>query len=735
MIWVRTITSVASLTLEDDDAEIDDNHERMELEDILNDSVPVGPAVTISISISANPQAKLLDEAATTFSESSIPRPQFSSLPSMQCCGVIDTEGTSVSAESKINQALQGIYVPHDESQHHELPTEFPTYRYSDASGSDLLRDNDLVEVCTEGAGFANEYEPRHLANAFPTLFPFGTGLFADEKRRKRISWEKQIASHLKQSHQLFARHEIYMFVVFNILQRRKICLGARLLARRSDLPQVSELLRSLDYATVRNKLSAESSKAAFFNDPTLAKIMKLTSVANGHIKGSREEAARYRAEIRGENIRFGASKFFITLNPDETKHPLILGLDGGKELLWWKSSDTEFNDYLRSRYKLMSQNPVLQAQFFDIIMSTILEVLFGFGHKSRIGILGEVASYYFVIESQGKGTLHAHGLIWLTDGTSTCSNFLRLLANSCSGMTPDQFREKLNLVPSFKERVIEYLEKIIKLDFDWAPDVDISDLSMGRRWEHPSYDFPDYGNGIGGSEEQWFHQFNLDAKSIAVCTQVHRHSATCYKKGKGKGCRFGFSGEGKVVVPITTVDLETGQIELQRRHRRVNNHNPALSALTRSNHDIKAVFTSGYQSLSSMYYMTAYVAKNEDDVSDLVAMEESWKELERRGIMRDPDNMERMRRLVIRINYTRAYSRQFSGAQIAAMLLGIGNEGTHYAESTFASLNLFAAVYHLENDMRDSQLILNRDAVTYADDAEAQLRLSKISFRVMLTK
>ena len=167
-------------------------------------------------------------------------------------------------------------------------------------------------------------------------------------------------------------------------------------------------------------RVIAEEQNRSFFKDPTLSKIMKLTSVANGYVKGSREEVAKRRAEIRGESIRFGSSKFFITLNPDDVKHPLILGLCGDEEILWWKSgSDSNFNHYLQLRFKLVAAHPVLQAQFFDIIIRAILETVFGFGTKDKIGILGEVASYYFMIEAQGKGTLHAHGLIWLTDSTS----------------------------------------------------------------------------------------------------------------------------------------------------------------------------------------------------------------------------------------------------------------------------------------------------------------------------
>ena len=348
---------------------------------------------------------------------------QDASRPILQCCGVVDVEGTSVSAESKIYRALHGLFMPHRASQHDELPTEFPTHRYwgnSDTSPTSVNSGADLVEVCTGGGGLADEYAPEHLGNAFPTLFPFGKGLLADPSRKKSLSWERHIVWQLKQSHQMFGRHEIYLFVVFNILQRRRICLGARLMTRRSDAVQVSQLLEDLDFSQVTSVIAREQNRS-FFKDPTLGKIMKLTSVANGHVKGSREEVAKRRAEIRGENIRFGSSKFFITLNPDDVKHPLILGLCGDEEILWWKSgSDSDFNHYLQSRFKLVAAHPVLQAQFFDIIMRTVLEILFGFGAKEKIGILGEVASHYFMIEAQGKGTLHAHGLVWLTDGTSS---------------------------------------------------------------------------------------------------------------------------------------------------------------------------------------------------------------------------------------------------------------------------------------------------------------------------
>ena len=48
------------------------------------------------------------------------------------------------------------------------------------------------------------------------------------------------------------------------------------------------------------------------------------------------------------------------------------------------------------------------------------MDHILGFGRSDHVGILGQVQTYYAIIEAQGKGTLHAHSLVWLTDGTCT---------------------------------------------------------------------------------------------------------------------------------------------------------------------------------------------------------------------------------------------------------------------------------------------------------------------------
>ena len=346
----------------------------------------------------------------------------------MQCCGALDVDGTTISAEGKLNQALHGIYLPHRSSQHSLLPTQFPTHLYGGDDFGNTV--GDLVCIPHSNETFANEYEIDHVYKAFPKVFPFGRGGFSDTRRKKTLGWEAHMKWMLQQSHARFAEHEIFMFVIFNILQRRKICLGAKLTTSRVNLPKVAALLRNTDYASVRQALTndVDSGQIHTLSDPILRQLMESTAIANGLVRGSRHYITNRRNEIRGLFARFEGPKFFITINPDDCRHPLILSLRGDMRNRWKPTVTSEFARYCRLRSKLVADNPVLQAEFFDMIFRAVIDSLFGFGRESRLGIFGKVVAHYHIIEAQGKGTLHAHGLIWTADGTTTTPSLLYIL-------------------------------------------------------------------------------------------------------------------------------------------------------------------------------------------------------------------------------------------------------------------------------------------------------------------
>jgi hypothetical protein len=352
------------------------------------------------------------------------------SIVELHCCGIVDTVGTSLPMESKFNQALQAIYIPHVAGEHSFIPNEFPSHLYKEPASflSKKHGQDDLWEIRFNNRTFANEYDPRHLPSAFPSLFPFGVGGIQDPLRPVPLrSMDKHIRVLLQQSHEAFARHEIFIFVAFNILQRRQICLGSKLVAAQRLLPDVCQLLRNLDYDTVSKALQdikSTSGRLPSTVDPRIKKLMELTAIASAGCRGGLEYFQQRRVEIKALFVRFGGPHFFITVNPDDSKHPLVLSfspstLNAGSQQSFVVS--IPHNSHLRRqrRFKLVAQNPVIQAQFFDKVFTAVVYHLLGFGRENRIGILGKVSSYYALVEAQGKGTLHAHTLVWLSDGNS----------------------------------------------------------------------------------------------------------------------------------------------------------------------------------------------------------------------------------------------------------------------------------------------------------------------------
>lgn len=65
-------------------------------------------------------------------------------------------------------------------------------------------------------------------------------------------------------------------------------------------------------------------------------------------------------------------------------------------------------------RYTAAMSNPVAVAQFFNYVCKAIFDGLIQSG-TGRIGILGQVANHYGVVEINGRGILHLYVLIWLT--------------------------------------------------------------------------------------------------------------------------------------------------------------------------------------------------------------------------------------------------------------------------------------------------------------------------------
>jgi len=196
----------------------------------------------------------------------------------------------------------------------------------------------------------------------------------------------------------------------------------------------------------------------------------------------------------------------------------------------------TKFEIPALSRRKLLvATNPVAAAIIFDRIQDALFQHLVGLGratssrkspdasHQHR-GCLGTPRHFFSVTESQGRGSLHLHALLWVGLPTSVLQRYVHR-AND------------------MLEKIIQYLDAIVT---SYLPEWDTTATDDETpHANHPSLSaVPDFRRDPSAFYDRAFR--------IARTHNVHKHSGTCTKPPKGKiGCRMNYP---QAQVPKTRV-------------------------------------------------------------------------------------------------------------------------------------------------------------------------------------
>ncbi|CAF3421759.1 unnamed protein product [Rotaria socialis] len=115
---------------------------------------------------------------------------------------------------------------------------------------------------------------------------------------------------------------------------------------------------------------------------------------------------------------------------------------------------------------------------------------------------------------------------------------------------------------------------------------------------------------------------FRNDVVRIVETSNIHRHSANCYKYSKAnpdglKTCRMRVP---RALVENSHIDVSTGQITMRRSYPWINNFNEWLINACRCNMDIKFIWT-GSDAKALVYYITVYVTKSSLAFYDMFAL------------------------------------------------------------------------------------------------------------------
>ncbi|KAM4067431.1 AAA domain-containing protein [Hirsutella rhossiliensis] len=387
------------------------------------------------------------------------------------------------------------------------------------------------------GEDFADSADASFFAKAFPTLFPLGAqaervaeGLMST-RNMKLQAWADVV---LRRHGGRFATHPIFAFLVFNMGVRSKNRQASMLGVARKNFARVEGLLKSLT--------------------------------------AQRLEAARGRA--RGH--RYGVPAIWFTLNPNDITNlvKLRLAAHRGRD----PDEAEAFLSDLGTAYKrtrLAISDPMSSAVFFHREMTLFFEHYVNVGEES---VFGHVGAYYGAVETNERGALHIHGLLWLRGNAG--------IGDALAG--PDAEEQA-----AYRERIVRYVDSV------FSEELDAEGYCAMQAERSATADISSRLDDVA----RFTDTFDEEANFCAGATQIHTHSATCAPWR---------------LVERTALTAD-GVLEIRRTHSMVNRWNRAMAVGLRHNHDISFIATQR-KTMALIYYITNYATKVEDPVWKRVA-------------------------------------------------------------------------------------------------------------------
>ncbi|CAF3216892.1 unnamed protein product [Rotaria sp. Silwood2] len=394
-------------------------------------------------------------------------------------------------------------------------------------------------------------------------------------------------------------------------------------------------------------------------SNSVLNKLLQHIKTVGGRVMGSAYSRTALRTRIHALIFNQGLPSIFLTLNPADTHSPVALYFAGVKLNL-----DNVQNEQLMDTYRraeIIASHPVSTAKFFHLLITNIL------GTMIMGGVLGPVKAYFGTVESQGPGSLHLHLLIWLDHDMkpadmkekiqdATFRNKLKAYLEDIIKEDLDDFKDKQviessDVVPrSFNTptrlsqdniytalRTIDltgFAENTDKFpipstpakQYQSSPSISYRSPIVTPLPQTPAHDRSTIDMNISynqlnllpaclptpnPSSPNFISRFRADVTQLVESGNTHKHSDRCYKyynanRGNKKICCMRMP---RKLVPVSTIDPDTGHISMRRSDPWINNFNEYLISACRSNIDIKFIWT-GSDAKALVYYITDYITK-----------------------------------------------------------------------------------------------------------------------------
>lgn len=422
---------------------------------------------------------------------------------------------------------------------------------------TEIQKIRDIVNWPKPGEVPVSEFQEEGLfTKCFPTLFPTGSGdptsLDYGILQEVKKAEEYKYLLHFEDGR--FAQHPRFRYFIFSMIQRHRALTASRIFVKHThDNLTIAEL----------QELASHDANVLF------SKLELYTLSLNGSSAWKRERKQDLLQMIKYK----GLPHFFVTISAADLQwHQLQLILTK-----FYNPDAVDVDDSGRSSRVI--SNPGVCDEYFDLIIKYLIKIVFKEYFKT--------SDHWFIYEWQHRGSIHTHGLLWLE--SPPVSDF-ELAA---------------------RENNKEFLDFLGTFVSAWNP--------LGPTVE-------DIESGVSPALPQNFycienmkHPSSLKI-SDTVCTDdlsqvinfVNRHTkcstTTCLRSIKGKQeCKTKFP---KQLKPISqcVVDGNNVTFEPARNDHFLNQFNPLLSVIVRSNIDIKPVVSIH----ALIQYLTKYMTKRE---------------------------------------------------------------------------------------------------------------------------
>ncbi|PVH91107.1 hypothetical protein DM02DRAFT_706769 [Periconia macrospinosa] len=322
--------------------------------------------------------------------------------------------------------------------------------------------------LVSRGETFADSHDVRFFAKTFPTLFPVGDGgprqaeesladlaqvvdgeasIQAESAACSIVSsrnlglgtWAREV---LQRHGGRFARH-VFSFLVFNMLMRMRNHRVSMMSVKRRSFNEVKRIVDSLGLQRLevaRGQLMASGKTT----DADVMDLLRSLSLYGYRQPMSRELRLSMRRKIKSLIVRHGTPAIWFTLNPNDITNPVKLRLAAYRTRESGEAEEFLTNlDMTYKRARLAISDPLSSALFFHREISMFFKYYVNVGGDS---VLGRVSEYFGAVETNERGSLHMHRLLWLHGNLGLSTIFERV------GEGEEQ---------AYRDRVIEYIDSV----------------------------------------------------------------------------------------------------------------------------------------------------------------------------------------------------------------------------------------------------------------------------------